>query len=158
MNTAYRIPVLALATGFGVGYLPAVSGTAGTLVGIAAFWAMHRLPTAWLVALIILIVVFGVWLCGRAAEFLGNPDPKQVVWDEIAGICVVLLVVPPHWPWWLAGFALFRLFDITKPGLVGWAERRFAGGLGIMADDVVAGLYAAVLLLAARFLVPGGWA
>ena len=90
--------------------------------------------------------VFGIWLCGRSAEKIGVHDHGGIVWDEIIGIYVTLLVAPPTIAGWAAAFVLFRLFDIVKPWPIRDLDHRLRGGLGIMLDDVVAALYAAVLL------------
>jgi phosphatidylglycerophosphatase A len=90
--------------------------------------------------------VVGVWVCDTASRDLGVHDHPGIVWDEIAGFLLTMLAAPPGWQWILVGFALFRLFDIWKPWPIGWLDRRVAGGLGIMLDDLVAGVFAAAIL------------
>ena len=154
-----RLLVLPLATGFGAGFLPRFPGTAGTAVGALAYWWLSAQPAAVYAAACAAAAALGVWLCGRAARALGEADPAAVVWDEIAGYWVAMSLAPRALGWALAGFVLFRFLDIVKPGPVGWAERRFAGGAGIMLDDLVAGaLTAAVLWLAHRLLTLAGFA
>jgi phosphatidylglycerophosphatase A len=87
-----------------------------------------------------------VWACGVAGRRLGVQDHGALVWDEVVAMWLTLLAAPRGWPWMVAGFALFRLFDIWKPWPVRWADRRVHGGLGVMLDDVLAGLYALVVL------------
>lgn len=152
-----RLLVLPLATGFGAGLLPRFPGTAGTAVGALAYWGLSTQPAAVYAAACAAAAGLGVWLCGRAARALGEADPAAVVWDEIAGYWVAMSLAPRALGWALAGFVLFRFLDIVKPGPVGWAERRFKGGAGIMLDDLIAGaLTAAVLWLAARLMAFAG--
>ena len=136
-----------IASGFGAGLSPVAPGTAGSLLGLAggaALLAWH--PAAlWVAAGAATLAGFG---CVRRARVEG--DPGWVVVDEIAGQMVAMVAVPRvTWPWLLAAFGLFRLFDIAKPGPVGWADRQ-PGAFGIMADDIVAGALAALVLAVAR--------
>lgn len=145
-----RSPTLLLALGFGTGLLPKAPGTWGSLVGVALFAAVATL--GWAVALLVTLGVsaLGVVLCGRAARALGEHDHAAIVWDEIAGVMVALLFVPVTWYWLLAGFVAFRLFDITKPGPIGRLDQQVGGGLGIMLDDLAAGLLAGAVLWTAK--------
>jgi len=150
-----RDPGHFLALGFGSGLAPVAPGTFGSLVGLALHIGLSRflaLP-AYTLAVVVLAAA-GVWLCGRAARALGGADPGAVVWDEIVGMLVALAGMPHHWSWWLAGFLLFRVFDIAKPWPVSWADRRLSGGLGIMMDDLLAGGMTLGLLALARGLLP----
>ena len=88
----------------------------------------------------------GVWLCGKASSDLGVHDHPGIVWDEFAGMFVTMIAVPVTWISVLAGFLLFRLFDIWKPWPIGLLDKRVSGGLGIMLDDILAGVFAAVVL------------
>ena len=137
---------LAIAT-FGVGYLPLIPGTFGSMVGVAIFLLLVDWPLQ--VAFIPVIVVLGVWAASRTEKLLGKKDPGKVVVDEVAGQMISLLplafLVPdgPWLVWVIVSFNLFRLFDIFKP----YPARRFEslpGGFGIMADDLVAGIYGAI--------------
>ncbi len=142
-----------LATWFGAGLLPKAPGTWGSLAA---------LPFAWIIAgwggqaalglATVIVTVVGWWAAELYSRQTGISDPSEVVIDEVAGQWLTLLVVPPN-PWfYLAGFALFRLFDIRKPWPVSWADRTLPGGLGIMVDDLFAGIYAAVVLYGATHL------
>jgi phosphatidylglycerophosphatase A len=136
---------LAIAT-FGVGYLPLIPGTFGSMVGVAIFLLLVYWPLQ--LAFILVIVVLGVWAASRTERLLGLKDPGKVVVDEVAGQMISLMPVAflAHGPWivWvIVSFNLFRLFDIFKP----YPARRFEalpGGFGIMADDLVAGIYGAI--------------
>ena len=135
-----------IATGAGSGYLPKAPGTWGTLVGLLLWWPLALLPlTAYLATVAVLFIV-GVASAGAAEKILDRGDPGVVVIDEIVGVLIALAAVPLHPVAALAGFALFRLFDIAKPFPVGWVDRHLHGGLGIMLDDVAAGLYALLVL------------
>jgi phosphatidylglycerophosphatase A len=147
---------LFLATGFGSGRSPFAPGTAGSIVAVGLFWLCWRWSPAWVPPLaFVAVTAAGFLTAGAAAEALGKKDPGAVVIDEFAGQFLALLWIPRGWAWWLAAFALFRLFDITKPPPARQWDRR-PGALGIMADDLVAGLYANLLLQAAAFVWPPG--
>ncbi len=139
-------PAHLLAFGFGAGCSPKAPGTMGTLLAVAVYLPLARLPLAVYLGVLLLVVVAGVWLCDRVSRDLGVHDHPGIVWDEIAGYLLTMLGAPDGWPWILVGFALFRLFDIWKPWPIGWLDRRVRGGLGIMLDDLVAGALAAVAL------------
>ena len=151
-------PAHAIALGLGSGLFPRGPGTAGTLFGWAVFVLLHPWFGDWQWALL-LTLSFGVgwWACTRCAQALRQSDPGAIVWDEVLGVWVVLwLVMPADWLGQLAAVALFRLFDIAKPGPVAWADMRFkarAGerigarqGLGILLDDLVAALCALLII------------
>ena len=95
----------------------------------------------------------GIWICGESAKRLGIHDHPGIVWDEITGMYLTLLVLPPQIALWALGFGLFRLFDIWKPWPIRDLDHRLAGGVGIMLDDLVAALYAAILLVFGRWLI-----
>lgn len=145
---ASRLDRLALlvATGFGAGYGPVAPGTWGSLPGLALAWGLTRACGPWAVAAgASLIAAVGVWAAGRAESLIGEKDPGRVVVDEIAGQMVTLCFLPPTGSALVAGFLLFRALDVLKP----WPARRLEGlpgGSGIMADDLMAGLYANLLL------------
>ncbi|MCB1836594.1 MAG: phosphatidylglycerophosphatase A [Alcanivoracaceae bacterium] len=135
-------PVHFLAFGFGSGLAPKAPGTFGTLAALPVWWLAAQLPLWGYVIVLLAVIAVGPYLCGRTAEDLGVHDHGGIVWDEIAGFLVTMLLVPVSWYTALAGFLLFRLFDIAKPWPIGWLDRQIEGGTGIMVDDLVAGLYA----------------
>lgn len=149
MATERRRPLpVWVATVAGAGFFPILPGTVGSAVAVplvAALDAVHLTPAgrdALLVLLVVLIFFLGVWAAGESEKFFGRTDPSHVVIDEIAGQMVAFLLVPhATWKVLLAGFVLFRIFDISKPFPAGRAER-LPGGWGIMVDDVIAGAYA----------------
>ena len=146
-----------IATSAGAGYFPIAPGTAGSAVGVLIVAGLERLPlqVAWQMALIGIIAAglfaAGVWAAGEAEKFFGRIDPGQVVIDEVVGQMVTLLARPrASWKWLLAGFLLFRAFDILKPFPARRAER-LRGGWGIMVDDGIAGIYGLVVMVVAGF-------
>ena len=148
---AFSTPWGFLATGFGSGLLRGAPGTAGTVVAIPVAIALGVLPP--LVALVVVLSLFvaGIRICRVASATLGQSDPGAIVWDEIVGFCLVAVLAPDGWPWLIAAFFAFRLFDIVKPWPIRWLERRVGGGMGIMLDDAVAAAYAVILLRLAEW-------
>ncbi|MCI0400087.1 MAG: phosphatidylglycerophosphatase A [Gammaproteobacteria bacterium] len=141
-----RDPVHFLALGFGAGCMSAAPGTFGTLVGVALYLPLKFLYWPWYLAIVVALFALGVWLCGRTAKDLGEGDPSCIVWDEIVGFLITLLGAPLGWMWVVLGFLLFRVFDVVKPWPIRWIDQKVRGGLGIMLDDVVAGLYGLAIL------------
>ncbi len=142
-----------IATGFGAGFAPLAPGTFGAIEGVGLFLAMSALPLSprgfllLLIAVNIVVYVVGVWAANRACEICGLEDPGQVVIDEVSGqlISLVPMAVAPSVVGVIAAFVLFRLFDIFKPYPIRKLEH-FHAGLGVMSDDALAGVYAAVLV------------
>jgi len=135
--------IMLIATGIGVGYLPVASGTWGSLVALPIHFLLTRLGTGGYLVALGLLVFVAVGSAGAAEKILDRADPSAVVIDEIAGMLVTLAPFQPGVLTWGAGFLLFRFFDIVKPFPVRWFDRHIHGGIGIVADDLVAGLYAA---------------
>lgn len=144
-------PAALIATGFGVGLLPGAPGTWASLAALPCGWAIRGAGGAGaLAAAAIIAFALGCWAARQTARASGEDDPGWIVIDEIAAQWLVLVVAPLDWPWYVAAFLLFRLFDIAKPWPIRVIERRVAGGLGVMLDDVMAALYAVLLLLIAE--------
>ena len=146
-----RHPAGWIASGFGSGLSPVAPGTAGSLAALPLWFALRELP--WPLHLIAIAGAFaiGVWACNWLVRELRIDDPGAAVWDEFVGLWIALL--PLLWfsvaIWHVAaGFVLFRLFDILKPWPVSWADRSVGGGLGVMLDDLIAGIYAAAAMVA----------
>lgn len=133
--------VLFLATGCGLGWAPKAPGTFGSLGGLILVWAIRFLPVAAQAAVALAVIAIGVWLCTRAGQLLGRSDPPSVVWDEIAAFPIVFAAIPLTPLTAVLGFAWFRLFDISKPFPIHRLEQ-FSAGWGVMADDLMAGVYA----------------
>ncbi|MBA2411112.1 MAG: phosphatidylglycerophosphatase A [Gammaproteobacteria bacterium] len=139
-------PFHCLAFGAGAGLIPYAPGTAGTLVALPVYTLLQPLSLSLYLAVLVVMLAVGTWICGRASVALGVHDHSGIVWDEIVGYLITMLTAPPGWGWMLAGFVVFRLFDIAKPWPVSLIDRRMGGGAGIMLDDIVAGLYALVAM------------
>lgn len=136
-----------IACGFGSGLAPKAQGTFGSLAAIVPWLLMRELSVpAWLTIIVVSFAI-GVWACDVAGRILGVADHRSLVWDEFVGLWITLLPALVA-PWWaiVAGFALFRLFDVWKPWPIAWFDRRVKGGFGVMLDDVIAGLFAGVVL------------
>lgn len=136
-------PIHFLALGFGAGLIKPAPGTWGTVVAIPIYFLLVRLPQEYFWASIAAVCLIGIFICHIAAKDAGVHDHGSIVWDEIAGYLVTMALVPAvHVVWALAGFILFRIFDILKPFPINLCDKYVKGGFGIMLDDIVAGLYA----------------
>jgi phosphatidylglycerophosphatase A len=142
-----------LATSAGAGYSPVAPGTAGSAVGVLVYFLTCRLPAATQIAILVAITLVGIWASGVAARYFNREDPGYVVIDEVAGQLVTLLLLGVGPVGATIGFVLFRILDIIKP----WPARQFErlpGGLGIMADDLMAGAYGWLILWGVVTLLP----
>ncbi|QGU31809.1 phosphatidylglycerophosphatase A family protein [Thermochromatium tepidum] len=149
-----------IAFGFGSGLAPKAPGTFGTLAAIPIYLLMSPLAWPYYLGLVILFSLIGIWACDRTARELDAKDPAAIVWDEFVGFFITMLVVPysllmsaQGWVWVLAGVLAFRLFDIWKPWPIQVIDERVGGGLGIMLDDILAGIMAALTLLVLQRLL-----
>jgi phosphatidylglycerophosphatase A len=156
-----QVPLLplGLATWFGAGLMPVAPGTWGSLAALPFAWAiLHYGGLVWLAGATVVVFLIGWWASSVYVATSGTADPGAVVIDEVAGQWLTLLPAAPLvWWHWLAGFALFRLFDIVKPWPVGWADRHVKGGFGVMIDDVIAGVYAGAILYGAMRIKEAGY-
>lgn len=153
-KTLLKDPGHLLSLGFGSGLSPFAPGTAGTLVAIPIYYLAISFTTpVWYAILTLAVTVLGIYLCDRTTRALGVHDHPAIVWDEVAGYLITMLFVPFSLTTVIVGFVLFRLFDILKPWPVSVIDTRMKGGLGVMLDDVIAGLYALMCLhLYVRFI------
>lgn len=135
-----------LALGFGSGLSPKAPGTAGTLAAIPLVWLLSF--CSWPVYLSVVFAgsLLGIYVCGKAAKDAGVHDHGAIVWDEVIGFAITMLFVPVNAVTLLVGFLLFRLFDIVKPWPISVLDRKVHGGLGIMLDDILAGVAACIVL------------
>lgn len=147
-----RDPGHFLALGAGSGLAPWAPGTFGSMVGVGLYVLAAPFGMPACALLLALICVVGVPVCGRTARALGVHDHPAIVWDEVAGMFLTLVFSSGSWLALGIGFALFRLFDIWKPWPVRWADAKVSGGLGVMADDLLAGLYAGAGLALFEYL------
>jgi phosphatidylglycerophosphatase A len=141
---------VAIATVLGAGYAPVVPGTVGSAVAALGLWLVP-LSRAGLLAVLAIVVVVGTWAAHHAERVLGGKDPGAIVVDEVAGMILSVVAFPLTPAVIVAGFLLFRLFDIVKPPPARQSQR-IGGGAGVMIDDLIAGLYALAVLAAARSL------
>lgn len=146
-NPAVRALVIVLATAGGAGYAPVASGTVGSLVALPLVpWIARLRLESWPAAAALVVALAGVavWAAGRAEAIFGASDHSRIVIDEVAGLAVAALFVPATWLAAGVTFVLFRLLDVVKPFPAGAIDRRVPGGLGVVGDDLVAGVYAGV--------------
>jgi phosphatidylglycerophosphatase A len=142
---------LAVATLAGSGYAPIAPGTVGSAITLVLLWLWSPSPVT-LVAAVVVLTIVGIWAGGRAERLIGEKDPGSVVIDEVAGMMLSVLLLPRTPAIFVSAFLLFRLFDIVKP----YPARQWQawpGGVGIMADDLMAGVYANLLLHVSRALI-----
>ena len=145
-KTIFTDPVHFLAFGFGSGLAPFAPGTAGTLAVIPIYLLMQPLNLLQYGVLLGFICIIGIWICGESSRRLGVHDHSGIVWDEFAGYLITMFAAPFAWQWIIIGFLLFRLFDIWKPWPIRYIDQQLTGGLGIMLDDILAGILAALCL------------
>ncbi|PSU32059.1 phosphatidylglycerophosphatase A [Photobacterium lutimaris] len=136
-----------LATGFGSGLSPVIPGTMGTVAAIPLYLLMVQLPfTAYLV-ITVAAAIIGITICQKTSDDMGVHDHGSIVWDEFVGFWITMAIAPVvSWQWVLAGFVLFRFFDMVKPWPISWLDKHVHGGLGIMVDDILAGFMAMIAL------------
>jgi len=135
-----------LAFGFGLGTLPLIPGTWGTLGGVLFYWLLSGLPLKFYVLVVLSGSIAGCWICEKVSKDIGQYDYSGVVFDEIAGYCITMTAVPASLFNLCAGFILFRIFDIIKPWPIRWIDEHIKNGFGMMFDDVLAGILACAVL------------
>jgi len=141
-KSVWRNPIHFLAFGLGSGTVPRAPGTFGTLAALVLYLVLPDMtPFAYAVFLLAGFLL-GIWICGKTARDIGVHDHGGIVWDEFIGFWLTMFLAPPGLFWLLAGFVLFRVFDIIKPWPIRWFDRHVHGGFGIMIDDVLAGVMA----------------
>lgn len=145
-----RLGILAIATGGFVGFFPVASGTFGSALASGLLWicAPHNetLPLVFHLVLIVALCLIGVWASDHAGKILKKADASPIVIDEIVGILITMVGIPLTSYWVVWGFLVFRFFDILKVPPIDWFDRRFKNGWGVMLDDVMAGVFANVVL------------
>ena len=146
-------PVHCLAFGFGSGLAPKAPGTFGTLMAVPLYIALAHLPLWGFGLAIVLSFIVGIYLCGKTADDLGVHDHPGIVWDEFVGYWITMFAAPAGWVWIVIGFLLFRLFDIWKPWPIKVLDEKLETGMGIMLDDVLAGVFAFVILQALVYVL-----
>lgn len=136
------------ATGFYVGKIPFAPGTFGTAVALPICYLLALMPLMPALLFLCGFILFAVWAAGRAEQALGRKDPGSIVIDEMAGMAVTVFGLPFSWETVLGGFVVFRLFDILKPFPIRFLDKRLSGGVGIVLDDIAAGIMSQLILRA----------
>lgn len=142
----WQDPAWFIAFGFGSGLMPIAPGTWGTLAAIPIYCLMMSFSPIAYLSLTALFFILGVWVSDKVSMELGEHDFSGIVWDEVVGYLLTMACAPAGWQWMLAGFILFRIFDIAKPWPISLADKHVKGGLGIMLDDVLAAIPAWLIL------------
>lgn len=158
-KSVFRNPLHFIAFGFGSGALPFAPGTFGTLVAIPLYLLLKPLPLVWYVSFTLGFIFFSMWLCEKVSKDIGVEDHQGMCIDEIVGY-LVTMTAAPHGPFFvIMGFLFFRLFDIWKPFPINWIDSKIKNGIGMVLDDVLAGIYSAIALhvftwVLLRFFLP----
>lgn len=142
------------AVGFGSGLSPKAPGTMGTVAAIPLWYGLSFLPSWAYIAMLFITFIIGIKICDAATDAIGVQDHGAIVWDEFVGYWLTMLFVPVSWTWMFIGFVLFRIFDILKPWPIRYFDRHVHGGLGIMLDDVIAGLFALACMQGLIYYLP----
>ena len=157
-------PVHVLSVGFGSGLLKPAPGTWGTIAAaLIYFFALRHLPPMYFYLLVAITAAAGIYICGKPARDVGTHDHSAIVWDEFVGywltIAIAMLYTGNHLHvyWLLLGFVLFRFFDIVKPFPIGLLDKKVHGGVGIMLDDIIAAIYAGIILYASLWTYKEWW-
>jgi len=143
-------PLHLMAVGFGSGLARKAPGTWGTLAAVPFYYFLSFLSIKTYVIFLIVSSIFGIFICHVTQKQMVGDDPSAIVWDEFVGYWITMLAVPLSLQWTIVGFILFRFFDILKPYPICWLDKNVKGGLGIMVDDIVAGIFSAIVL---QFLI-----
>lgn len=151
--TELKDPVVFVAMGLGSGLSPIAPGTAGTLLTVPLVYFLQQQSFLIYVLVTLFVLATGSWICAYAAKKLKVHDHSGIVYDEVAGFLITMMLVPAGWYWMLAGFVLFRFFDAVKPWPISWLDKNIHGGFGIMVDDVLAGVISLSLLLLFEYFI-----
>ncbi|MBW1898725.1 MAG: phosphatidylglycerophosphatase A [Deltaproteobacteria bacterium] len=144
--------VLFLATGFYIGTVPFAPGTFGSIIGLPICFLISRLDILLAVICTVLFIFFAIWIAAAAEEVLKKEDAGEIVIDEVAGLIITFIGLPFTLKTMIAGFVIFRAFDILKPFPIRTLEKKIAGGLGVVLDDVLAGIYGNLILRLAIYI------
>jgi phosphatidylglycerophosphatase A len=146
-------PVVFVGLGLGSGLSPKAPGTAGTLLTVPLVYLLQQQTLLVYVLVTLFVLLTGSWICGHAAKKLQVHDHSAIVYDEVAGFLITMIMAPSGWFWMLAGFIFFRFFDAVKPWPISWFDKNVGGGFGIMLDDVIAGVVSLCCLLLMQALI-----
>lgn len=152
LKEIFSNPSLCLVTGFGIGLLPIAPGTYGSILGMALFLALAHLYLSlfWLILIVLMLYFVSYFAVQSALRIIEKPDPGEIVIDEVLGMMLVMMVVPPDPKWALLAFILFRIFDILKPWPINQVDRKLKNALGVILDDVLAAVYSGIIIVGIR--------
>ena len=155
LNKVFSNPSLFLVTGFGIGLLPIAPGTYGSILGMLLFLILAHLylPILWLSLIITILYLVSYLAVQSALKIIQRPDPGEIVIDEVLGMMVVMMMIPPDPKWAFLAFILFRLFDIFKPWPINVVDSKLKNALGVILDDFLAALYAGIVIVGIRLLL-----
>ena len=142
METFRQKAILFFATGGLIGFSPVAPGTFGSLAALPICLLISLMPIGPALIVVAALIMFSTWIAHAAEKIEAQKDPSQVVVDEICGMAIALFALPFTPFFVIGGFALFRVFDILKPFPIQWVDKKVPGGLGIMLDDIIAGIFA----------------
>jgi phosphatidylglycerophosphatase A len=145
LHRVWQDPWHFIAFGFGLGTAKVAPGTFGTLAGVLIYLLMQDLSLISYLVWVLVFCVFGIWVCDKASRDLKVHDHPGIVWDEVCGYLLTMVAVPNNWLAIIIGFFAFRLFDIWKPWPIKLIDKHVEGGLGIMLDDIIAAVPAALV-------------
>ena len=146
-------PIHCLSLGLGCGLSPLAPGTVGTLLGVAIYLLIMDVGVLFYLSIVLVIIGIATAVAEYTSEALGGRDHRAIVIDEIAGFLVACISLPADWIYLLLAFALFRIFDIAKPWPIDFIDRRIGGGVGIIGDDLMAGLYTLLCIQLLAFII-----
>lgn len=144
--SVWKNPIHFLAFGLGTGTAPYAPGTFGTLLGLPLVYLLAGYPVWVYIVSTIVLTIAGIWICDRTSKDIGVHDHSGIVIDEVAGYLVTMFMVPVTLWTLILGFFVFRFFDVLKPWPINWLDRKVEGGLGIMVDDLLAGVYSLIVM------------
>ena len=155
LKKVFSNPSLFLATGFGIGLLPIATGTFGSMLGILLFLVLAHLdiPVFWLSLIIVILYFFSYLAVQSILKTIEKSDPREIVIDEVLGMMLVMMTIPPDPKWIFLAFILFRIFDIFMPWPINQVDSKLKNALGVMLDDFIAALYAGIIILVIRFFL-----
>ena len=155
LHEVFSNPSLFLATGFGIGLLPIAPGTFGSVLGIVLFLAIAHLylPIFWLGMIILILFFVSYFAVQSALKIIKRSDPGEIVIDEILGMMLVMMTIPPDPKWIFLAFILFRIFDILKPWPINLVDSKLKNALGVILDDLLAALYAGIVIVGIRLFI-----
>ncbi len=145
-RSVWTNPIHFIACGFGIGLIPIMPGTFGTMVGVLFYLILMQFSLPVYLFWVLVMNIAGIYLCGKVNRDFKTEDHPAAVWDEIAAFPIVMIAVPFTWYYLLIGFVLFRFFDIIKPFPISYIDKHVHGGFGVMLDDVVAALFSWLIL------------